>query len=464
MKKIKILPSILMLVACVAILGVGVFAVAPTKNTISGTITVNTANTPVALEVIKGTETIAKYDTVRSGQAIDFGALEFFEEGAPQNTLLDADEIRLSIKVTNKGTTAVGAFYAESTTVMGDGELADGIDDIIYQKTYKEGTKAIAQAYMSSYTPISAGDTEEMAISITLAGFPTSNQNFDLGITLFIEPYEATEEANVLTANFVKMAEGRTDMLISEDEYGYLEYTAKIFALPKTMTSFMETFYGYTNCDDAVFNIPNNASFRTSYPTDYDNCNFVAFIPKNATSNAITSGGDNISNWFKGAFVSFDNENLSNDNQYAVYNKNKTTLYLCCTSVHNGRQFIAPQTLTSISNNVAMGGEFDFSACSNLKEINLDCLDSGYVATCDVVLPSGLETLSRSDGGSSEYFDGDIITFTGITPPSTINELFIGNHSTEIRIPKGTIEVYTTALNVNNAESLTNGDIVIEEY
>ena len=49
MKKLKFMPAVLMLVASFAILAIGIYAVAPTKNTLKGTITVNSANPEVLI-------------------------------------------------------------------------------------------------------------------------------------------------------------------------------------------------------------------------------------------------------------------------------------------------------------------------------------------------------------------------------------------------------------------------------
>jgi len=56
MKKIKLLPSVLMLALCIGILGIGIYAANPTNNVITGTITVNAANAGIKVEVFEGQE------------------------------------------------------------------------------------------------------------------------------------------------------------------------------------------------------------------------------------------------------------------------------------------------------------------------------------------------------------------------------------------------------------------------
>ena len=51
MKRMKLIPSILLLVLCIGVLGLGVYAASPTSNAITGTITVNSANNEVILSV-----------------------------------------------------------------------------------------------------------------------------------------------------------------------------------------------------------------------------------------------------------------------------------------------------------------------------------------------------------------------------------------------------------------------------
>ena len=53
MKRIKLIPSILLLVLCIGVLGLGVYAASPTSNAITGTITVNSANNEVILSVFE---------------------------------------------------------------------------------------------------------------------------------------------------------------------------------------------------------------------------------------------------------------------------------------------------------------------------------------------------------------------------------------------------------------------------
>ena len=99
MKKFKILPSLLMLVVCVGVLAVGIFALAPRKNTINGTINITASSSPIKLEVFvdntNGTP-IKTYPSVRGGEQIKINELlggsilDFYVEDA--NTIEDVYE------------------------------------------------------------------------------------------------------------------------------------------------------------------------------------------------------------------------------------------------------------------------------------------------------------------------------------------------------------------------------------
>ena len=75
MKKIKFLPTILMLVLCTSVLAVGIFALTPSKNDVDGIIAVKGVNTPVSIEVFIDNTSVAFYDEVRTGVEINLSTL-----------------------------------------------------------------------------------------------------------------------------------------------------------------------------------------------------------------------------------------------------------------------------------------------------------------------------------------------------------------------------------------------------
>ena len=69
MKRLKFLPTILMLVLCVGVLAIGIYAITPSKNTIDGTITIGASPAEVQIDCYVGdsTGTPTTYESVRSG-------------------------------------------------------------------------------------------------------------------------------------------------------------------------------------------------------------------------------------------------------------------------------------------------------------------------------------------------------------------------------------------------------------
>ena len=124
MKKLKFIPSIIMLVLCVGVLAIGVFAVKPTQNAISGSITISATNNPVKLEVFidsTSTSPIKTYPEVRGGEQIKLddilgasNALAFNTSQA--NELHEVPAKKIIVRVTNLATSArLGAYYCFCT-------------------------------------------------------------------------------------------------------------------------------------------------------------------------------------------------------------------------------------------------------------------------------------------------------------------------------------------------------------
>ena len=139
MKKLKFLPSVLMLVLCLAVLAVGIYAIKPTQNTIEGTITIGATNPHVVITAYKtaalnedGTEATANKLVgpldARAGAKLQIAeALEFDVDEA--NTLADVDDVVIVLKIENKSNKELGAYFYEglSTDVMPEVATADNV-------------------------------------------------------------------------------------------------------------------------------------------------------------------------------------------------------------------------------------------------------------------------------------------------------------------------------------------------
>ena len=232
MKKIKILPSILMLVACVAVLGVGVFAVAPTQNTISGSITINASNTPVSIELLIDGVSQGDPVDVRSGVNFDVSDLVFNTAGA--NVVEEIDDRSVTLRITNLSTTQkLGAYFFNPESTLPESGLADYDNVLLETSIYANGAEKtdankIATAYFTPYYYIGindgnttinyqSGDGEfdcvEMRITFECFQLLNESKSYDFNFQLNIEPYEA----NVFDSNLIK------DRPEYDDDYNLIE-------------------------------------------------------------------------------------------------------------------------------------------------------------------------------------------------------------------------------------------------
>ena len=221
MKKIKILPSILMLTLCIAILGVGVFAIAPTQNTISGSITINASNTPVKIELLENGNLVKTYEEVRGGIDWDVSNLSFNLENANQAS--DVDDIVLTFRITNLSTTQdLGVYFHTGTLPTADNAdlgilagyaSADNIllEDEIFDSTTT--TDKIADVNFSpySYLAVSDGnasnfDVLEMNIKMSLYDLYNEAKTNNFSYQLNIEPY--VSNCNTLNAGTIDWTQG----------------------------------------------------------------------------------------------------------------------------------------------------------------------------------------------------------------------------------------------------------------
>ena len=138
MKKIKLLPSMLLLVLCLAVLGVGIYAAQPASNTISGTVTVTAANAEVAIEVYKNglTTQVGETFNTRTGSTINLGTQAFVRKAsayagetgtleekqslARANTIDEVEDIELFFKIYNHSSKKLAVYFNTGSAMTTD--------------------------------------------------------------------------------------------------------------------------------------------------------------------------------------------------------------------------------------------------------------------------------------------------------------------------------------------------------
>ncbi len=85
MKKFKILPSLIMLVLCIGVLAVGVYALSPISNSIAGTINITAGKASIAItgyidntEVYPRTELHGNMDWTIDSSKLNFDASNYY--------------------------------------------------------------------------------------------------------------------------------------------------------------------------------------------------------------------------------------------------------------------------------------------------------------------------------------------------------------------------------------------------
>ena len=208
-RKIKLIPSVLLLVLCLGILGVGIYAAKPASNTVTGTVNVVAAAPEVQIDVYKtsvaeGNRIAPVFDRRTSGN-ITFNAnsLEFIRtaeavaadgEGAT-NSLAEANNvsevapITVIFRVTNKSSKDVGVYFSRTLmTAQLTGLTASNIttNTTFNSDDYVENTSGYADV-----------------VSATLPGYKKvakNNGTLDLTVTLTLSQlYE--EDITVLISN-----------------------------------------------------------------------------------------------------------------------------------------------------------------------------------------------------------------------------------------------------------------------
>ena len=217
MKKLKILPSIFMLTLCVAVLGVGVFAVAPTQNTISGSITINSANPEVLITAygynsdgtMNTTNPIMAETPARSGINIDLKSLTFDTSACNSEADLAKLDIKVTLRISNPSSKKLGVYF--STAPVADKATAGDVKTTKALTTSTSETDMV-KAVMDDYKALSAKDTSngvvETTITFKLLKFASGDTNPTVNLAdpsnqiyLNIEEYQSALDKNTVTLN-----------------------------------------------------------------------------------------------------------------------------------------------------------------------------------------------------------------------------------------------------------------------
>ena len=176
MKKFKFLPSVLMLIACIAVLAVGVFAVSPTQNTISGSITINASNPEILISAYKHKangdmeeEPFFPETPARSGINIDLGILAFDVSSCNTEEDLKNLDVKITIKLENLSNEELGVYFTDKLVE----DKIQTIEDRIVQKNLTDSTNSTdnVKAEMNEYSRLAPKQDSENGVCFTTITF-----------------------------------------------------------------------------------------------------------------------------------------------------------------------------------------------------------------------------------------------------------------------------------------------------
>lgn len=214
MKKRKLIPSLLVLLLCVAVLGVGIYAARPASNRISGTVTINAANAqveitafldevvvsdPDAEPAVEGTE-ISNTVVTRTSHdiVIQENKIVFDTDDAEAASNVAAKTIIFQIK--NNSDKALGVYFslAPITTALTTSNAAATVAREMDLNGIKTADSTVltdaVHAQMSGYVQLAGNATiTTVTVRLTLNNLYTDDYTVDLenSIYLNIELYNA---------------------------------------------------------------------------------------------------------------------------------------------------------------------------------------------------------------------------------------------------------------------------------
>ena len=253
----KILPSVLMLILCIAVLAVGVFALNPISNSISGTINISASMGNFAITgyvddviVYPRKQVHTKADLVIDSSKLNFNAGDYyFAEQVPEK------EIKLVIE--NLTDTALGVFFCDTANVNA---TENNIVTDAEVKSSTDTSKTIVNAELDFYKYIAPANEEntfdqvEMLITLSVASLTGSTQSGTFNFNLNIEEYDP--ELNS-TEKFVKLPDTET---VTDECMFESNFVVESVVIPSSYTTISEATFNYA-CGLKHVSIPNSVTF-----------------------------------------------------------------------------------------------------------------------------------------------------------------------------------------------------------
>ncbi len=183
MNKLKLYTSLVILILCVGIVGVGVYAAIPTKNSVYGSITFSASNL-VELSGYIGDSSSADFSSeTLNGVTWNLSSpVELNLQGVNKYDSAPPAELKIAIK--NKSTKNLGAYFYNG---IGQKPNQASEDDIKVEDVLGNG---IVTVNFDSYTKIEPGETQILKITFNLERKVMEELSLNFNFALNIEEYQ----------------------------------------------------------------------------------------------------------------------------------------------------------------------------------------------------------------------------------------------------------------------------------
>ena len=477
MKKIKLIPSLILLALCIAILGIGIYAAAPAGNTITGTVTITAASAEVEVSVYQDDYNPLSPATNRQSTAVtragssdlSMGAIALDASSAESIYDVPLKEVIIVVKNHSFSSDGQGMFFWKSTTegaanntldVDGNGSVLVG--DILYgHHKYDENddgnaltteeTDVIDVEYefykhLPAATDVNSNgvwdegtDTagvETIRFYIRLDKLVEDDVDIDLDVKLYIEKYIPNYSSS--QTGFVKIGVGD---LTEGDIPGDYDTGVTHLTLPYGITSISgrrrmgqsRNFLGMDETDGcalATVGLPGSITDMGDYTFYYCSMLTGVFIPNSVTEIGdyafedcigLTSAKISSSITSIGSSIFRDCaglESISIDSNNATYDSRNNCNAIITTSSNSllsgCKNTIIPSGVTSIG-----GSAFD--GCTGLISIDIpsgvtsigESAFSGCTALISIDIPSGVTVIA-------DYAFYGCSSLSSVTIPSSV--------------------------------------------
>ena len=208
MKKTRLFQSVMMLLACVALLVVGIYAVSPAQNNVTGTITVIASNVEVEITAYSSTNKsaatkISDTITARTSTPVPIydNKLEF--DGSNVANSDAVADMTMILEIKNKSASkALGAFFLKDATLPATLTRTNITTSMDFDgKTSDNAHTAtdLVTVALQDYTEIGAGQTVDLVCTFSLNSLTDYDMNVDFTLPLVIHEYNPSLTPSGLT-------------------------------------------------------------------------------------------------------------------------------------------------------------------------------------------------------------------------------------------------------------------------